>query len=168
MPGHHVRTMTKGRTHRYEIDVTWTGNRGEGTADYRAYSRDHEVAAEGRPTIPGSSDPTFRGDAARWNPEQLLVAALSQCHLLWYLHLCAVSDVVVVAYEDHASGVLELTEDGGGRFTEATLRPVVTVAEQSMAERARELHPRAHDLCFVAGSVNFPVRHEPRVEVARR
>jgi organic hydroperoxide reductase OsmC/OhrA len=156
----------KSRTHRYEITVAWTGNHGDGTTDYRAYSRDHEVTAEGRPTIAGSSDPAFRGDAARWNPEQLLVAALSQCHMLWYLHLCAVSDIVVVGYEDRAEGVMELAEDGGGRFTEATLRPAVTVADASMAERALELHPRAHELCFVASSVNFPVRHEPRVEAA--
>ena len=152
--------------HRYEVAVAWTGNRGDGTSDYRAYSRDHEVSAAGRPAIAGSSDPSFRGDAQRWNPEQLLVAALSQCHLLWYLHLCAVSEVVVVAYEDHAEGVMELDEDGGGRFTGATLRPVVTVAEESMTARAVQLHARAHELCFVANSVNFPVRHEPRIEVA--
>jgi organic hydroperoxide reductase OsmC/OhrA len=157
--------MTKGREHRYEIAVAWTGDRGDGTTDYRAYSRDNEVTAEGRPAIAGSSDPAFRGDAKRWNPEQLLVVALSQCHLLWYLHLCAVSEVVVVGYEDRASGVMEETEDGGGRFTEVTLRPLVTVADESMANKALELHARAHELCFVANSVNFSVRHEPRVEV---
>ena len=158
--------MSPAKTHSYEVAVSWTGNTGEGTADYRAYSRDHEVTAEGRPAIAGSSDPTFRGDAARWNPEQLLVAALSQCHLLWYLHLCAVSEVIVVAYEDHAVGEMAQDEDGGGRFTEVTLRPVVTVADEPMTATALELHPRAHELCFVANSVNFPVRHEPRIEVA--
>jgi organic hydroperoxide reductase OsmC/OhrA len=96
-----------GRTHRYELTLEWTGNRGEGTASYRAYARDHEVTADGRPPIPASSDPAFRGDPARWNPEQLLVAALSECHLLWYLHLCSVSDVVVVAYEDQPHGVIQ-------------------------------------------------------------
>lgn len=163
VPRHDVRAV---KAHRYEVAVLWTGSSGEGTADYRSYSRDHVVTAEGRPTIPGSADPAFRGDAARWNPEQVLVAALSQCHMLWYLHLCAVSEVVVVAYEDHAAGVMEQTEDGGGRFTEVTLRPAVTVADEAMAGKALELHPRAHELCFVASSVNFPVRHEPRVEVA--
>jgi len=158
--------LSPAKTHSYEVAVSWTGNTGEGTADYRAYSRDHEVTAEGRPAIAGSSDPTFRGDAARWNPEQLLVAALSQCHLLWYLHLCAVSEVIVVAYEDHAVGEMAQDEDGGGRFTEVTLRPVVTVADEPMTATALELHPRAHELCFVASSVNFPVRHEPRIEVA--
>ena len=154
-----------GRSHRYEATVTWTGDRGEGTADYRAYARDHEITADGRPPIAGSSDPTFRGDASRWNPEQLLVVSLSQCHLLWYLHLCAVSDVVMVAYEDHPDGVMEETEDGGGRFTEVTLRPVVTVADASMTDRAGELHARAHELCFISSSVNFPVRHEPEIRV---
>jgi organic hydroperoxide reductase OsmC/OhrA len=154
-----------GKTHRYEVGVTWTGNRGEGTAEYGAYDRDHEVTAEGRPTLAGSSDPAFRGDAARWNPEQLLVAALSQCHLLSYLHVCAVSDIVVVAYEDRADGVMEMTEDGGGHFTEVTLRPAVTVADASMVDAARELHAPAHERCFIASSVNFPVRHEPELRV---
>jgi organic hydroperoxide reductase OsmC/OhrA len=154
------------RVHRYEVTVVWTGNRGEGTASYRAYSREHEVTAEGPPAISGSSDPAFRGDRERWNPEQLLVAALSQCHLLSYLHVCAVSDVVVTAYEDRADGEMRQTENGGGSFSEVTLRPVVTVAESAMADRALELHDRAHELCFIASSVNFPVRHEPEIRVA--
>jgi organic hydroperoxide reductase OsmC/OhrA len=156
----------KRKTHRYEVTVVWTGNQGEGTASYRAYARDHEVTTDGRPSIPGSSDPTFRGDPGRWNPEQLLVASLSQCHLLSYLHLCAISGVVVVAYEDHPDGVMIETENGGGRFTEVTLRPVVTVAEASMTGTALELHGRAHELCFIASSVNFPVRHEPEIHVS--
>jgi organic hydroperoxide reductase OsmC/OhrA len=154
-----------GKTHGYEVTVVWTGNRGQGTASYRAYARDHEVTADARPAIHGSSDPTFRGDPARWNPEQLLVASLSQCHLLWYLHLCAVSGVVVVAYEDHPEGVMTETEDGGGRFTEVTLRPVVTVADASMTDTALELHGRAHELCFIASSVNFPIHHVPEIHV---
>jgi organic hydroperoxide reductase OsmC/OhrA len=155
-----------GKAHRYEATVVWTGNRGEGTTSYRAYARDHEVTADGRPAIAGSSDPVFRGDPARWNPEQLLVASLSQCHLLEYLHLCAVSGVVVVAYEDRPVGVMTETEDGGGRFTEVTLKPVVTVADASMTDAASELHVRAHELCFIASSVNFPVRHEPEIRVS--
>lgn len=153
------------KKHRYELTVVWTGNLGEGTANYRAYARDHEVTAEGRPAIAGSSDPTFRGDPMRWNPEQLLVASLSQCHLLWYLHLCAVSGVVVMAYEDHPQGVMTQTGDGGGRFTEVVLRPAVTVADESMTATARELHDRAHELCFIANSVNFPVHHRPEIHV---
>jgi organic hydroperoxide reductase OsmC/OhrA len=151
------------RTHHYRTEVTWTGNRGHGTSSYRAYERAHEVRNLGKPTILGSSDPVFRGDPARWNPEELLVAALSQCHMLWYLHLAADAGVVVVAYADSAEGTM--TEDGGGRFTEVMLRPVVTVASPEMAERAAELHRRAHELCFIASSVNFPVRQQPTTTV---
>ena len=155
-----------GRAHRYEVETTWTGDRGEGTASFRGYDRDHEVAGEGKPTIPGSSDPSFRGDPARWNPEELLVASLSQCHMLWYLHLCAVSGVVVVGYRDAAEGVMRERPDGGGAFESVTLRPRVVVAEAGMAERAEALHHDAHEKCFVAASVNFPVTAEPETTVA--
>jgi organic hydroperoxide reductase OsmC/OhrA len=154
-------------SHRYRVTVVWSGNRGPGTASYRAYGRDHELVAGERPPIRGSSDPDFRGDAERWDPERLLVASLSQCHLLWYLHLCAVSGVVVMSYEDDAEGVLVQGDDGGGRFGEVTLRPTITVSDQSMIEPAVELHGRAHELCFIANSVNFPVRHEPVVQLSK-
>ena len=147
------------RTHAYAITTTWTGNRGEGTASYRAYGRDHDLDATGRPTLAASSDPAFRGEADRWNPELLLVAALSDCHLLAYLHLCAVNGVVVTAYRDEATGTMEEV-GGGGQFTEVVLRPVVTVADESMIERANALHHDAHASCFIASSVNFPVRTE--------
>ena len=147
-------------THTYAITTTWTGNRGEGTSSYRAYGRDHDLVAEGRPVLAASSDPAFRGDAERWNPELLLVAALSDCHLLAYLHLCAVNGVVVTGYRDQAVGTMEQIGDGG-RFTEVVLRPVVTVAEASMIERANALHHDAHESCFIASSVNFEVRTEP-------
>jgi organic hydroperoxide reductase OsmC/OhrA len=150
------------RQHTYPVVVTWTGNRGTGTSGYRAYNRDHEVTAEHRPAIAGSSDPAFRGDAERWNPEQLLVASLSQCHMLWYLHLCADHGVVVTGYVDRATGTMR--EGGGaGHFTEVVLRPEVTVADPAMVEPAAGLHTDAHRACFIANSVNFPVRHEPRV-----
>ncbi|MQA82002.1 MAG: OsmC family peroxiredoxin [Streptosporangiales bacterium] len=148
-------------THEYDVTVTWTGNRGTGTSGYRAYGRDHEVVVAGLPLLRGSSDPAFRGDADRWNPEQLLVAALSQCHLLSYLHVAADAGVVVTAYEDDAHGVMTQTSDGGGHFTEVVLRPRVTVADESMVDRATALHDRAHELCFIASSMNFPVRHDP-------
>ena len=154
-----------GRVHRYAITVTWTGNDGDGTATYRSYRRDHDVAAAGRPTILGSSDPHFRGDATRWNPEQLLVAALAQCHLLWYLHLCADAGVTVVDYRDEAEGTMILGSDGGGRFSSAVLRPHVTVGAPEMVERALALHHEVPALCFIARSVNFPVSHEPTVVV---
>ena len=154
------------RSHSYAVNVSWTGNLGTGTSDYRAYSRANEVTAAGPPPLPGSSEPTFRGDPARWNPEQLLVASLSQCHLLWYLHLCAVGGVVVTAYEDAATGTMVETPDGGGHFTEVTLHPRVTVASSEMVDRAVELHDQAHKHCFIASSVNFAVRHEPSVTSA--
>jgi organic hydroperoxide reductase OsmC/OhrA len=151
------------RTHNYDISLTWTGNRGTGTSGYRAYDRDHDVTAAGRPAIAGSSDPAFRGDPARWNPELGLTAALSQCHMLWYLHLCATTGVTVVAYTDDAHGVMAEDADGSGRFTEVVLRPRVTVASADMIEAARTLHREANAKCFIANSVNFPVRHEPQI-----
>jgi organic hydroperoxide reductase OsmC/OhrA len=155
-----------GPIHTYDLTVTWTGDDGAGTADYRAYRRDHVVSAEGRPDLAGSSDPTFRGDAARWNPEQLLVAALSQCHMLWYLHLCATNGVVVTGYVDHAHGEMRTHKDGSGEFTSVVLRPEVVVAEPGMVDRAVTLHAEAPTLCFIARSVNFPVDHEPVVRAA--
>jgi organic hydroperoxide reductase OsmC/OhrA len=155
------------REHGYQVQVAWTGNHGTGTSGYRAYSRDHEVTAAGLPPIAGSSDPAFRGDAARWNPELELTAALAQCHMLAYLHLCADAGVIVTGYADDASGTMVQDARGGGRFTEVVLRPRVTVADPSMAGPALALHETAHARCFIASSVSFPVRHEPEVTVAR-
>ncbi len=149
------------RQHRYEISVSWTGNRGSGTSGYRDYDREHEVSADGRPVIAASSDPAFRGDRCRWSPELELTAALSQCHLLWYLHLCAEAGVVVTEYSDDAYGIMAETADGAGHFTEVILRPHVTVAASDMIETAMSLHSQASAKCFIARSVNFPVRHEP-------
>ncbi|WNI15407.1 OsmC family protein [Actinacidiphila sp. ITFR-21] len=158
--------MASARQHTYRTEVVWTGNQGTGTSTYRAYGRDHEVSVAGLPTLLGSADRSFRGDAGRWNPELMLLAALSQCHLLSYLHVCAVNGVVVTAYTDHAGGTMEETGDGGGHFTEVVLRPAVEVASAAMADTARSLHGEANRLCFIASSVNFPVRHEPTVTVA--
>lgn len=151
------------RKHRYIVRTDWTGNRGEGTRTYRAYEREHEYRAPGKPVIPASSDPAFRGDATRYNPEDLLVAALSGCHMLTYLHLCAVAGVVVTAYSDEASGTMQETEDGGGCFTDVVLRPRVTITGDSDATLAHTLHERAHHLCFIASSVNFAVTCEPEI-----
>jgi organic hydroperoxide reductase OsmC/OhrA len=152
-----------GREHRYVTDVEWTGNTGTGTSGYRAYERCYEMRAPGhpKPPIPGSCDPIFRGDPARWNPEEMLVAALSACHQLWYLHLCADAGLVITRYEDRSEGVMTEDADGGGRFRHVVLRPVVTFAPGADLERARKLHHEAHRLCFIANSVNFPVEHEP-------
>jgi organic hydroperoxide reductase OsmC/OhrA len=158
--------MPSARQHIYRTELVWTGNLGTGTDTYRSYRRTHEVTAPGAPAVAGSADPHFHGDADRWNPEQMLLAALSQCHMLSYLHLCAVGGVVVTAYTDHAEGTMAETGDGGGHFTRAVLRPAVTVADPSMTDKALALHERAHQLCFIAASVNFPVGHEATVAVA--
>ncbi|WP_040833424.1 OsmC family protein [Nocardia brevicatena] len=153
-------------THHYECSTEWTGARGNGTVDYRSYDREYVSRVLGRPDLVGSSDPAFRGDPTRWNPELLLVAALGQCHLLWYLHLCAVNGVTVLGYRDDARGTMTENGVGGGRFTNVELRPVVTVASGDMVDRARELHAEAAARCFIASSVNFPVTHAPTIEVA--
>ena len=152
--------------HSYATDLVWTGNRGEGTSGYRAYDRAHEISVAGKPVIPGSSDPHFRGDATRYNPEELLVASLSACHMLWFLHLCADAGIRVERYTDSATGAMQETADGGGHFTEVVLRPAVRVAGDVEHARIDALHERAHELCFIAQSVNFPVRCEATLEVA--
>ncbi|PZQ91799.1 MAG: peroxiredoxin [Leifsonia xyli] len=152
--------------HHYAVSVEWTGNRGAGTSSYRAYGRDHVVRSEGKlHELAGSSDRTFHGDRERWNPEELLLAALSQCHLLSYLHVAANRGIVVVGYTDAASGEMVQTPDGGGHFVEATLRPVVTIAAGDPVD-ALDAHHEASALCFIAASVNFPVHHEPTILLA--
>ncbi|MGN6192993.1 MAG: OsmC family protein [Rhodanobacteraceae bacterium] len=153
-----------GHQHRYHANVEWTGNRGTGTDGYRNYEREHVIRIEGKPEIAGSSDPMFRGDAAKHNPEDMLVAALSTCHMLAYLHVATLAGVVVTAYTDHAEGTM-VTEGNGGRFTEVVLRPVVTITGGSDAAKAEAAHEDAHHACFIAASVNFPVRCEPRIVV---
>ncbi|HEU4808840.1 MAG TPA: OsmC family protein [Homoserinimonas sp.] len=155
-----------GLEHHYAIGLVWTGNRGSGTSGYKAYGRDHILSSAGKHDIAGSSDRPFHGDADRWNPEELLLAALSQCHLLSYLHVAASAGVVVTGYRDDPIGTMEQTADGGGHFTSVTLRPVVTVATAQMVQTAIALHHEASQKCFIAASVNFPVRHEPQVLVA--
>lgn len=150
------------RTHRYPATIEWTGNRGDGTANYRSYGRTHRILASGKPDIPGSSDPAFRGEAARYNPEELLVASVSACHMLWYLHLCAEAGIVVTAYRDAAEGTMVEEADGGGQFTEVVLRPAIAFAPGTDIGRALALHTAAHEKCFIARSVNFPVRVEAR------
>lgn len=153
--------------HHYEIEVVWTGDLGQGTAHYRAYSRNHEIGARGkRIPIEGSSVPVFRGDASRYNPEELLVASLSACHMLWMLHLCAEAGIVVTAYSDRARGVMLLEPDGSGRFEVVTLNPEMRITDPSRIPDALALNQRANALCFIANSVRFPVHHNPRVTAA--
>lgn len=148
------------RTHHYHLPIRWTGNLGTGTATYRGYSRDHEYLGKDKAPIAGSSDPVFRGDAARYNPEELLVGALASCHMLWFLHQCAEAGVVVEQYEDAPEGTLAETADGGGHFTEVVLHPRATFRSPVAPELLRQLHDRSHALCFLANSMNFPVRVE--------
>ncbi len=150
-----------GRRHCYRIDLRWTGNRGPGTVSYRGYSRDHVISAPGKHEIAGASDPAFLGDAARWNPEEMLVASLAACHQLWYLHLCAAAGIHVMVYEDHAVGEMEEIAESGGCFVSVELRPRVTVPQGSDLRLAEDLHEEAHAKCFIANSVNFPVTCVP-------
>ncbi|MFD1213259.1 OsmC family protein [Arthrobacter sp. GCM10027362] len=149
--------------HHYAVSITWTGNRGNGTSSYRSYGRDHVVRAAGLPELEGSADPTFHGDADRWNPEQLLLTALTQCHMLSYLHVAVNNGLVVTAYSDDAEGVMRLNRDGSGEFTSVILHPKVTIADPARTELARRLHEDANKVCFIARSVNFPVLHEPEI-----
>ncbi|WP_341975175.1 OsmC family protein [Microbacterium sp. LTA6] len=149
--------------HHYELTATWTGNLGSGTSGYRDYRRDVTLDVAGKPGILASSDKPFRGDTARWNPEDLLLASLSECHLLSYLHACVTAGVVVLSYTDRATGVMRENGAGGGAFVEVMLHPEVVVAEVSMIEAAERAHAQANEWCFIANSVNFPVRHQATV-----
>ncbi|CAM3980389.1 Organic hydroperoxide reductase OsmC/OhrA [Pedobacter westerhofensis] len=153
------------KQHHYQLSLRWNGNLGEGTLNYKSYARIYTVHIDGKPVLEGSSDPYFRGDQSKHNPEDMLISSLSACHMLSYLHVCAVGGVVVVDYLDNATGLMETTPDGSGRFLEVTLNPVVTVADASMIEKANAYHARANQLCFIANSVNFPVKHVPEARV---
>ncbi len=152
--------------HHYATTVTWTGNKGTGTSRYDEYERAHTFSVEGKIDILCSSDTPFRGDGSKHNPEDMLVYSLSSCHMLWYLHLCADAGIVVTEYTDNARGVLDMDAPGGARFTEVVLHPVVTITDASKTELANSLHDAAHDKCFIAASVNFPVKHEPVCKIS--
>jgi organic hydroperoxide reductase OsmC/OhrA len=154
------------REHRYDVTVEWTGNRGAGTESYRGYGRGHVISAAGKPPIPGSSDPAFRGDPDRWNPEELLVAAVSACHKLWYLHLASEAGLSVLAYRDEAVGVMTPDAKAGDRMTEVVLRPHVTIRAGDDADLARRLHHDVPARCAIANSVKCAIRHEPVIERA--
>lgn len=149
--------------HTYEATLRWTGAGTAGTASYTAYGRDHEIVVPGKPPLLGSSDPAFRGDPERWSPEELLVAALAQCHMLWFLHLAARAGVVVSAYVDEPVGTMRVEAAGHGQFTNVVLRPRVTVRGTRPVDDAElaALHRGAGEHCFIKRSVNFPVRTEP-------
>jgi organic hydroperoxide reductase OsmC/OhrA len=147
----------------YKTLVTWDGNLGSGTSGYREYGRDYTIEISGKPTFTGSADPAFRGDAEKYNPEDMLLASISACHMLWYLHLCADARLVVTAYEDSAEATMEIAKDGRGQFTEALLHPKVTLRGDGDVNLAKSLHKTAHAKCFIANSLNFPVACQPEI-----
>ncbi len=154
-------------THHYSLLLKWTGNTGSGTSDYKSYLRSHQIIIENKTVIEATSDKAFRGDASKHNPEELLLASVSSCHMLWYLHICADAGVVVVEYTDKPTGELEITSNGSGRFTEIILRPDIYVTKDFMIEKAISLHEKAHQMCFIANSVNFPIKILGNVFVKR-
>jgi len=149
------------KQHNYSLTIKWTGNLGTGTSNYDKYERSHSIYVANKAEILGSSDPAFRGDKTKHNPEDLLLASISSCHMLWYLHLCAVEGIIVLDYIDNATGLMIEFANGSGKFTEVILNPIVTIKGFSMKEKNNELHKKANELCFVANSLNFPVYHKP-------
>ena len=147
--------------HQYALTVQWTGNTGSGTSHYRSYSRNHTIIVPDKVDIPASSDPAFLGDQTKHNPEELFLASIAACHMLWYLHLCAEAGVVVLAYTDQATGTMAVTPAGGGHFTGVTLSPTVQVQHPAMLGKANALHEEANKRCFIANSCNFPIHHKP-------
>lgn len=149
-----------GKEHKYKTNVEWTGNKGTGTSNYREFERSHTISVEKKVSILCSSDPAFRGDSSKYNPEELLVSSISSCHMLWYLHLCSEAKVVVLEYTDFATGTMVENANGSGQFSEVVLKPLVKVKDASMIDEAQALHKKANEFCFIANSVNFDVRHQ--------
>lgn len=147
----------------YQVFVRWTGNTGKGTIDSRSFERSLLISAEGKISIQGSSDPSFRGDATMWNPEELLLSSLSTCHMLWYLGLCASQKIVVKEYTDEPTGEMTIDQSGKGAFKKVILRPKIVIEDPSHIEKARKVHEDAHSKCFIANSVNFVVEIEPQI-----
>lgn len=147
--------------HTYTSKIIWTGNSGTGTTDYKTYERSHTISIKNKIDIHATSDPAFRGDTTKHNPEELFLSSLASCHMLWYLHLCSTAGINVLSYEDNAVGIMEEFNNGNGKFTEVTLYPIVTLSEKNMIEKANTLHQEANKMCFIANSCNFEVKHEP-------
>lgn len=152
------------KSHHYHSLIKWTGNKGKGTKSYTSYERSYDIIIENKPTLKGSADPAFRGNAELHNPEDLFLASISSCHMLWYLHLCAENNITVIDYQDKAKAEMELTSEGKGHFTEAILNPEVVILEKDKIELAESLHQKANEFCFIANSCNFPILHQPSVK----
>lgn len=158
--------MQNKKLHNYKVDVEWVGNEGSGTSNYKAYNRNHLVKVQDKyDIIKASSDPSFLGDASKYNPEELFLASLSSCHMLWYLHLCATNKIVVVEYVDNATGKMEELNNGSGKFTEVILNPTVKITSENNVDKAIELHHKANQFCFIANSCNFKIQHQPKIVV---
>ncbi len=157
--------MAAGEAHTARI--VWTGDLGQGTRSYRGYARTWEVRTPGKPVIRCSNDPMLGGDPGLANPEDMLLAALSACHMLWYLHLASAAAIVVRAYVDNPVGVGETSADGAGRFVSATLHPRIAVEAGADLGVARGLHGEVHRYCFISRSVNFPVVCQPVFSVVK-
>jgi organic hydroperoxide reductase OsmC/OhrA len=155
------------KEHQYQATLTWAGNKGSGTMDYRSYDRSYIISIDNKPDISGSSDSAFLGDKTKHNPEDLLLASLSSCHMLWYLHLCSQNEIIVMDYKDNPIGKMTENADGSGHFNEVVLNPVVVITDESQIEKANELHDQAHKMCFIANSCNFPIKHNPKSIVER-
>jgi len=155
------------KEHYYNTRLEWTGNLGKGTESYRGYERAHMMSVEGKPVILCSSDPSFRGDRSKYNPEEMFLASLSSCHMLWFLHFCSDAGVIVQEYSDSATGTMLESDDGNGRFKEVVLHPNVKVSENWMLEKINSLHDNAHHFCFISNSCNFPVKHEGTCETIK-
>ena len=153
------------KSHEYKSRLAWDGNLGTGTETYQGYGRDYTVSIDGKPDIRGSADPMFRGNKDLPNPEEWFIAALSSCHMLSYLALCARRGVSVLSYEDNASGALVFNNDGGGRFEEVILRPIVMISDPAKLDLAKSLHDDAHQQCYIASSSSSIIRHEAVVSV---
>ncbi len=150
------------KKHNYEIKVEWTGNEGKGTLNYKSYNRNHKISVKEKYSdINGSSDPSFFGDVTKYNPEELFLSSLSACHMLWYLHLCTMHEIIVTAYEDNAQGMMEEWKNGSGKFTDVTLNPNVKITDSKMIDKANALHQEANNMCFIANSCNFKIKHVP-------
>lgn len=155
------------KVHQYQATLTWAGNKGSGTMDYRSYDRSYIISIDNKPDILGSSDSAFLGDKTKHNPEDLLLSALSSCHMLWYLHLCSQNEIIVMEYKDSPVGSMLENADGSGHFTEVTLNPVVVITDEAQLEKANALHDQANKMCFIANSCNFPIKHQPKCIVER-
>jgi len=151
------------RQHNYNVHIVWESK--NGTVDYKSYQRDHTISITNKPIIEASSDPSFGGNPVKYNPEELFLASIANCHMLWYLHLCAINNIVVIKYEDSARGIMTEQTDGSGRFTEVVLHPIVTVLSKEMINKAESLHKEANKFCFIANSLNFAVTHQPKTIV---